>query len=172
MRSLYFLSRLFLLLLDTYVPRSTLKRALLEAGSVVILITFVWLRPYKEGAPGQTDYSWINISDAILLTNLVLVAIFSSAIEESPTTHTGMKIVVKILAYVPLVVLAAVLYRALDQYYLNHRREGQTKWEFIFKRRKANNRYRDRPETVEASTSDNIETTAGYALNRRSGPEY
>lgn len=149
----------------------------MEAACVSILVVFLWLRPYKEtDDQGETNYSWINVSDAVLLTNLTLVAIFSSTLDESPKSHAGVKGFVNFLAYVPLMVLVFVLYRSADQYYRKKKRGDETKYQFIVRRLRHGKRFQygaDRLDQTEASaTSDINAATAGTTMNRLSAPEY
>ncbi|XP_031564322.1 uncharacterized protein LOC116299745 [Actinia tenebrosa] len=123
----YFLSRLLILVLDTYITRSPLKRAFLEGACVLILTVFVYLRPYKEGKEGETSYDWINISDAVLLSNLTVIAIFSSVIEESASksVRKGVGVFINVLAYVPFVFLLYVSYKAIKGYRERRRHMGK-----------------------------------------------
>lgn len=169
----YFLARLIILMLGNFLPQSSLKRALLEAACATILVVFLWLRPYKEaGDPGQINYSWINVSDAVLLTNLTFVAIFSSTVDENPKSHGGVKGIVNALAYVPLIVLGFVLYRAFDQYFRKNNRGEQTKFQFVFNRRRF--QYGPNKAATEISTTSNIDdaATTAHTLHRLSGPDY
>ena len=119
----YFLCRLGILLVHTYVPASSMKRVLLEAICILILAIFAFLRPYKEARDvrvGEKSYGWINKSDVVVLTALCLIAVASSPIYSCYTNaqlqQDGLIIVVKILAYIPLLVLLALAYRVLRDY--------------------------------------------------------
>ena len=114
----YFLCRLILLTITTYMPSSSIKRALLESVCVLILLTFAFLRPYKEAADVKEDeesYEWINKSDVVLLATLSLIAIFSSPVDGSMSSSTRayLKAFVYVLAYIPLVVFGAVAVRCV-----------------------------------------------------------
>jgi len=83
----------------------------------LILVVFAYLRPYKEASDVREDeksYGWINKSDVALLTTLSLIAVVSSPIENQQ--KHGLTVVVKILAYVPIVVLLVLAYRVLKNY--------------------------------------------------------
>ncbi|XP_015776413.1 PREDICTED: uncharacterized protein LOC107354443 [Acropora digitifera] len=117
----YFLCRLVLLAIATFMTASPLKRALLEGSCAMILLTIAYLRPYKEAKDVKEDeesYEWINQSDAVLLATLTLIAIFSSLMDSAleNSTWTGFYIVVEILAYVPLLVCAMVAVRTVRKY--------------------------------------------------------
>lgn len=117
----YFLCRFFLLAISTFVPASAIKRALLESACVVILLTFAFLRPYKEAADVKEDeesYEWINMSDVALLVTLSLIAIFSSPIDGSlsPNTRLALRVFVDVLAYIPLMVLGMVAVRIVRKW--------------------------------------------------------
>ena len=122
----YFLCRLVLLAIATFMTASPLKRAFLEGSCAMILLTIAYLRPYKEAKDVKEDeesYEWINQSDAVLLATLTLIAIFSSPMDSAleNSTWTGFYIVVDILAYVPLLVCAMVAVRTVRK----HRREAK-----------------------------------------------
>ena len=117
----YFLCRFVLLAITTFLPESAIKRALLESACVVILLTFAFLRPYKEAADVKEDeesYEWINKSDVALLATLSLIAIFSSPIDEGLSTHTrlALKIFIDVLAYIPLMMFAMVAVRIVRKW--------------------------------------------------------
>lgn len=117
----YFLCRFVLLVITTFMPASAIKRALLESVCVLILLTFAFLRPYKEAADVKEDeesYEWINKSDVALLATLSLIAIFSSPIDGSlsPRTRLALKAFVYMLAYVPLVVFGMVAVRSVRKW--------------------------------------------------------
>ena len=125
----YFLCRFVLLVISTFVPAGAIKRALLESVCVVILLTFAFLRPYKEAADVKEDeesYEWINKSDVALLATLSLIAIFSSPIDgsQSPNTTLALKVIVYVLAYIPLVVLGMVAVRIVRKW-LEARRQRE-----------------------------------------------
>ena len=113
----YFVCRLILLVIGTYVQEGPLKRSLIEVACVVILSIFTFLKPYKgskDMEEGRSSFSWVNKSDALLLLNLAVMAVFSSA-----TTNYDIRkgsrmfliVLIHILAYVPFVALALPLYR-------------------------------------------------------------
>ena len=117
----YFLCRFCLLGITTFMPSGAVKRAMLESACVLILLTFAFLRPYKEAADVKEDeesYEWINKSDVTLLATLSLIAIFSSPMDGSLLTSTrvGLTVFVKVLAYIPLVVLSMVTYRSVSRW--------------------------------------------------------
>ena len=120
----YFICRLGVLLISTYMPPSLIKRVVLEGACILVLVIFASLRPYKEARDvneGESSYEWIYISDVTLLTTLSFIAVISSPIEYATTYadkkySDGLEKVVKILAYVPLVVLLVLGYRVLRNY--------------------------------------------------------
>ena len=143
----YFLCRFVLLALSTFLPPSAIKRVLLESACVVILLTFAFLRPYKEAADvkeNEESYEWFNKSDVALLATLSLIAIFSSPIDGSlsPNTRLALKVVVYVLAYIPLVVLGMVAFRIV------------TKWRQAKKRESNERRELNEPEISVTDTSD------------------
>jgi len=123
----YFICRIYILFIALYVPFGPLKRSILEASSVVIVVTCLYLQPYKT-IPNQRmtnddmnnepanntaneNYNWLNTLDAILLTNLCFITIFSTGItsEASQTVQDRLEKTVNVLAYVPLVYLWCLL---------------------------------------------------------------
>ena len=76
----YFVARLYLMVFAIYLPSSYLKRILLESTCMFVLTVFVYLRPYK------VQHDWLNKLDAVLLTNLALIAIFRLVALELPGT--------------------------------------------------------------------------------------
>ena len=83
--SFYFICRLVLLVIATYVPSGPVRRSLVEVTCITILFIFSYVRPYKrseQGKEGETSrYVLANRSDALLLWNLSIMAAFSSATE-------------------------------------------------------------------------------------------
>ena len=119
----YFLCRLGILLIYTYMPASSTKRIVLEGACILILVIFASLRPYKEVShvnPNENSYGWINRSDLALLTTLSLIAAISTSIEScgatTPNEKRVLKMVLKTLAYVPLLVLLLLGYQRLKTY--------------------------------------------------------
>ena len=114
----YFLCRLVLMVIATFMPSGPVKRALLESSCALILFTIAYLRPYKEARDVKEDeesYDWINKSDAALLVTLTLIAVFSSPIDSTldRSTWLGLDTFVDLLAYIPLVVFAMVAVRSI-----------------------------------------------------------
>ncbi|KAJ7363229.1 hypothetical protein OS493_011511 [Desmophyllum pertusum] len=108
----YFICRLGILLIHTFVPAGPVQRLLLEGTCILILLTFAFLRPYKRAIDVNVDeknYEWMNISDVVLLTTLAFIAVVSSPIDNSCATtdgqKRGFKIVLNILSFVPFAVL-------------------------------------------------------------------
>lgn len=95
----YFFCRIWIILMAMYLPLGPLKRSILEASCIVVLATLLYLQPYN------TKYKWLNTTDAILLGNLCLITVFSSALNSDAAISTikGLKVFINILAYVPLV---------------------------------------------------------------------
>ena len=113
----YFVCRLAILVVATYVPSGPVQRTLLETICIVSLAIFTYLKPYKQGREGEEGLDWINKSDAVLLTNLAVITVFSSAVGHSlsPTTNAVMEFFVDFFAYVPLLVLAVAVYRLVKR---------------------------------------------------------
>jgi len=107
----YFICRLFVLFIALYFPLGPLKRSILEVLSVAIVVTCLYLRPYKSNETNNEDYNWLNALDAVLLTNLCFIVIFSSSIvSEAPiSVQKGLEKTVNVLAYVPLVYLLCLV---------------------------------------------------------------
>ncbi|XP_020629674.1 uncharacterized protein LOC110066771 [Orbicella faveolata] len=118
----YFICRIYILVIALYVPFGPLKRSILEISSVVIVVTCLYLQPYKTRPNNDMnyepannianeDYNWLNTLDAILLTNLCFIVIFSTGIrsEVSPSVQDKLEKTVNGLAYVPLVYLWCLL---------------------------------------------------------------
>ena len=105
----YFMCRLFILLIALYIPFGPLKRSILEVSSVIIVVTCLYLCPYQTRQ--NEDYNWLNTLDAVLLTNLCFVVIFSSSIvsDVSQSVQDGLVKTVNVLAYVPLVYLVILI---------------------------------------------------------------
>lgn len=101
----YFICRVYILAIAFYVPYGPLKRSILEVSCVLIVVICLYLRPYRT-SPNE-DYNWLNTLDAVLLTNLCFVVIFSSSIvsDASQFIQDGLEKTVNALAYVPLVYL-------------------------------------------------------------------
>ena len=109
--------------MHTYIPSGSAKRVVLEGACILILVIFAYLRPYKEARDvneGESSYEWIYKSDVALLTTLALITVISSPIDSSSFTtedeKKGLKVVVYVLAYVPLIVLLVLGYRVLRRY--------------------------------------------------------
>ena len=123
----YFICRIYILFIALYVPFGPLKRSILEVSSVVIVVTCLYLQPYKtrpkqrkanddmnhetDNNTANEDYNWLNTLDAILLTNLCFVAIFSTGIRsEAPASAQDvLEKIVNGLTYVPLVYLCCLI---------------------------------------------------------------
>jgi len=105
----YFICRVSILLIALYIPLGPLKRSILEVSCVIIVVTILYLRPYKTGE--NNDYNWLNTLDAVLLTNLCFVVIFSSSTvsDASQSIQYGLEKTVNALAYVPLVYLVVLV---------------------------------------------------------------
>ncbi|XP_078369549.1 uncharacterized protein LOC144653435 [Oculina patagonica] len=111
----YFICRLGILVVHTFMPPSPVKRLLLEGCCILILLIFAILRPYKEARDvneGEKSYEWMYISDVVLLTTLTFIAVISSPIENNGTTihgtNHGFQTVLNILSCIPAVVLLGV----------------------------------------------------------------
>ena len=119
----YLISRLALLVIYTFMSASPVKRLLLEACCILILLIFAILRPYKEARDVDDDeesYDWMYRSDVVLLTTLSFVAVISSPIDNNPATTDDIKhgfyIVLNILSCVPIAVLLVVACRVGKRY--------------------------------------------------------
>lgn len=120
----YFICRLGILLVFTYLPDGVAKPMVLQCACILILVLFSSLRPYKEArdvGPGERSYEWINISDVAVLTTLLLISVLSAPIDSSyqapEEAKTCLRYIVKVLAYGPLVVLVALAYRVFRNRY-------------------------------------------------------
>lgn len=113
----YFVSRLVVLMVATYVPSGPIKRSLLETACIAILFIFTRVRPYKRSRDvkeGEPSFDWFNKADAFLLLNLCGMAVLSTAIDNdmgSQRKVSALAAVVQILAYAPLLVLVMSVYR-------------------------------------------------------------
>ena len=119
----YFICRLGILLISTFMPASPVKRLLLEGFCIFILLIFAILRPYKEARDVRGDeksYEWMYISDVVLLTTLSFIAVVSSPIDNSSAitdgVKDGFKITLNILSFVPVAVLLVVACRVARKY--------------------------------------------------------
>lgn len=112
----YFVCRLVILVIATYVPQGPVKRSLLEVACIMILFIFACVRPYKRtrvSKRDEMDYDWANRSDVFLLLNLSFMAVFSTATlndDIRPLNKKALEVTVQIMAYVPLLVLVKYLY--------------------------------------------------------------
>ena len=113
----YFVSRLVVLVIATYVTSGPIKRSLLETTCIAILFIFTRVRPYKRSRDvkeGEPSFDWFNKVDAFLLLNLCLMAVLSTAIDDDIQSHykvPALAVVVQILAYAPLLALVLSVYR-------------------------------------------------------------
>lgn len=103
----YFVCRLYLIVIATYIDPSPLKRAILEDSCMIILAVFVYLKPYKQ------EYNWLNLLDAVLLSNLGIMAIFSTALQNAQSFGLSyietLESLIRVLSYVPLCYLVCLL---------------------------------------------------------------
>ena len=118
--SFYLGCRVLLLVISTYLADGPLKSALLQFSCFLFLFTIAVARPYRESARGNeaenqgeaadenAQNRWINESDLVILTTLGAIVVLSSPISSdvSKNIGNGLKVCVKILAYVPLVMAA------------------------------------------------------------------
>lgn len=106
----YFICRVYILSIAMFVPFGPLRRSILEVSCVTIAVICIYLRPYRTTNENE-DYSWLNTLDAVLLTNLCFVVIFSSSIvnDTSQSIQDGLENTVDVLAYVPLVYLIILI---------------------------------------------------------------
>ena len=113
----YFVCRLVVLMIATYVPSGPVKRSLLEVACLVILFIFSYVRPYKRARnvkEGEPSYDWVNKTDALLLLNLSVMAVLSTATENDkiqPSSKEAFSVLVQLLAYGPLLVLVSYVCR-------------------------------------------------------------
>ena len=101
----YFVARLYLLCVDTFVAEEFTKHVMVEAACVFILTVYVYLHPYKE------EYNWINKLDAVLLTNVSLIAMINADIDirDPSIDRKATVVVLKVLSYTPLGYLLVLL---------------------------------------------------------------
>lgn len=114
----YFICRLAVLLIATYVPSGPVKRSLVEVTCITILFIFSYVRPYKRSEQAKdgegSRYVWQNRSDALLLWNLSIMAAFSTATENhniEEHNKVALTVLIQIMAYGPFAVKAWFLYR-------------------------------------------------------------
>ena len=119
----YFICRLVILVIYTFVPTGPVKRILLEGCCIMILLTFSIVRPYKEACDVKEDeesYDWMYKSDVVLLTTLTFLAVVSSPIDNSSATSDivkrGLETLLDILSWVPVAVLLVVACCAVRKY--------------------------------------------------------
>ena len=119
--SFYFIGRLGILLIYTYLPHGSVKQLVTQSVCILILVVFASLRPYIEARDvrqGERSYGWINVSDVVVLTTLSLISVLSAPIDSSYPASSSekqcLRIVVKVLAYGPLLVAIALGYRFLS----------------------------------------------------------
>ena len=113
----YFICRLVVLLIATYVPSGPVKRSLMEVTCITILFIFSYVRPYKKFDQGKASvisrYVLANRSDALLLWNLSIMAAFSSTTENDDIQEhhkAALRVLIQIMAYGPFAVKAWFLY--------------------------------------------------------------
>ena len=113
----YFICRLVVLVIATYVPSGPVKRSLLEVTCITILFIFSYVRPYKRPEQGKeteaSRYILANRSDALLLWSLSIMAAFSSATENDDIQEShkdALRVLIQIMAYGPFAVKAWFLY--------------------------------------------------------------
>ena len=113
----YFICRLIVLLITTYVPSGPIRRSLVEVTCITILFIFSYVRPYKRSEQSKeveaSRYVLANRSDALLLWNLSIMAAFSSATESDDIQErhkAALKVLIQIMAYGPFAVKAWFLY--------------------------------------------------------------
>ena len=100
----YFICRIYMLLVAMYVPVGSMKWTALEVSNVLIVVICVYIQPYNE------RYTWLNRLDAVLLTNICCITIFSSPQNKaSAQVENHLGAIVHILAYVPLVYFIVLL---------------------------------------------------------------
>ena len=116
----YFICRLGILLVFTYLSDGLVRRMILQSACILILVIFSSLRPYKEArdvGPEERSYEWINISDVAVLTTLTLISVLSAPVDSSyqapEDAKTCLKCIVQTLAYGPLIVLVVLAFRVL-----------------------------------------------------------
>lgn len=110
----YLLCRFVIFLLAFYVPFGPLRRSILEISCVVVASVCLLVKPYNS------KYNWLNISDAILLFTLCVIAILSTAVNHDVEYGDKLRITVHALTYVPLIYLLYLIYlcwRACRSYY-------------------------------------------------------
>ena len=157
----YFICRLGLLVIYEFIPACQVKRLLLEAACILILLTFATLRPYKEArdVEGEEEsYDWMNKSDVALLTTLSFIAVASSPYENSlaitPGEKHGLTIFLNILSCVPIAVLMAVLAFRFGGRYLPACREHQEDDLPIMSETSAGSRASRSPLTTASETTE------------------
>ena len=99
----YFISRLILLAIATFVQSNTQQHTLLLTFCILILVFFTTLKPYAS--------KMMNYNDIILLTNVCIIAGLNAAtggvVEED--MRTSLEKATDVLSYIPLICTAAHL---------------------------------------------------------------
>ena len=114
--SFYFLTRLALLSIYVFVPQGTLKDTAFSAVSVVILLLFVYVKPYNAES--------MNVYDTILLMNLSLLAIINLGLNGLTEHRDYLQQIAHALTYLPLVCAAVKFAIWCSQKYQERRRDG------------------------------------------------
>ena len=92
--SFYFLTRLVLLSVYTFMPDGTAKDTLFAVISIAILLVFVYVKPYTADG--------MNIYDTILLMNLAVLAVINLGLNGVTTDRKSLQRTAHVLAYVPI----------------------------------------------------------------------
>lgn len=132
----YFVCRLAVQCIRIWIPDNlvNVKKAYFNTVNVLILSIFLYFQPYKESKPCEDEndfederrhqtryafftsnnYSWLNTTDAVLLTILCVLSVFSSQIpydKEEDVLH--MWIIIYSLSTLPILLLLFVIVRTI-----------------------------------------------------------
>ena len=112
----YFISRLGILLIYTFVPTGPVKKLLLAIVCILNLLIFAFLRPYREACDEEetgNSYSCMNILDVSLLTALCFISVFSIPFDNSDAAAQEDKwfftTALNILSFTPVLMLTVTV---------------------------------------------------------------
>ena len=112
----YFISRLGILLIYTFVPMGPVKKLLLAIVCILNLLIFAFLRPYREACDEEetgNSYSCMNILDVSLLTALCFISVFSIPFDNSDAAAQEDKwfftTALNILSFTPVLMLTVTV---------------------------------------------------------------
>ena len=90
----YFFNRLVLLIIYIYIPSGALQDTIFAILCVVILLVFVYFKPYRNQG--------MNLYDSLLLANIAIIAIINLGLNGVYTERLALQDAAYALAYFPL----------------------------------------------------------------------